>query len=611
MASTRTENKLVALPLGLAIVDLAFQKNAVDPLNPVKFWVLGILALWCFADIASGKNWRQYSARREFKSLIAILGIFAFGCLLAFYFTDVSTTGLLGESGRNLGLLNYIFLVIIIIYSAIKIDFFNLKYIFNCAEILLLALSIYGYAQHFNHDFLKWKNQYSPVILMTGNPDFAASLISILLILTFANIFFQQENRRKVLLAGLSVLSLPALYWTHARQGMITALVGIGFILSVLIWSKSKRIGLGFIALEIALGLMSLLGTLQIGPLTKLLYKDSIRDRGYDWKAAISMFKSHPITGVGLDRYGAYFTQYRSPQYPLIYGYQQTVTNAHNVFLELFATGGIILGTSYLLLTIFIGIQAVSLFKSATQKNRIVVTGLIAAWVAFVAQSCISVDCLAISIWGWTLGGVIIGLSIRSSLATTDKKAYSGRPDSSQEPSAYRGLIFLGLIFSFLLIVVPMYRNETNISKFIASGAPKDPKYQASYLAVAESDFNQTFMSPNYKFQTAVALIKNNYGQEGLNYLNLTIKADKRHLDSYVLLSRIYEDLHFVNLPKAIEARKEIVKLDPYNAENLLGLENDYLLIKQKDQAQQMAFRIQEIAPNTDVAKTAAAILKK
>jgi len=269
------------------------------------------------------------------------------------------------------------------------------------------------------------------------------------------------------------------------------------------------------------------------------------------------------------------------------------------------------LGTSYLLLTIFIGIQAVSLFKSVTQKNRIVVTGLIAAWVAFVAQSCISVDCLAISIWGWTLDGVIIGLSIRSSLATTDKKAYSGRPDSSQEPSAYRGLIFLGLIFSFLLIVVPMYRNETNISKFIASGAPKDPKYQASYLAVAESDFNQTFMSPNYKFQTAVALIKNNYGQEGLNYLNLTIKADKRHLDSYVLLSRIYEDLHFVNLPKAIEARKEIVKLDPYNAENLLGLENDYLLIKQKDQAQQMAFRIQEIAPNTDVAKTAAAILKK
>jgi tetratricopeptide (TPR) repeat protein len=392
---------------------------------------------------------------------------------------------------------------------------------------------------------------------------------------------------------------------------MITALVGIGFILSVLIWSKSKRIGLSFIALEAGVGLMSLLGTVQIGPLTKLLYKDSIRDRGYDWKAAMSMFKSQPITGVGLDRYGAYFTQYRSPQYPLIYGYQQTVTNAHNVFLEFFATGGIILGVGYLLLTIFIGIQAVSLFKNVSQKNRIAVTGLIAAWVAFVAQSCISVDCLAISIWGWTLGGAIIGLSIRSSLAAAEKNAQSGKVYRSGEPSAYRGLVFLGLTFCFLLIVVSMYRNESHISKFIASGAPTNPKYQASYLAVAESDFNQTFMSPNYKFQTAVTLIKNNYAQQGIAYLNLTIKADKRHLDSYVLLSRIYEDLHFVDLPKAIEARKEIVKLDPYNAENLLGLENDYLLIKQKDQARQMASRIQEIAPNTEVAKTAAAVLKK
>jgi len=605
------ENKLVALPLGLAIVDLAFQKNAVDPLNPVKFWVLGVLALWCFADIAAGKNWIQYNSRKEFKSFIAILGFFAVGCLAAFYFTDVPTTGLLGESGRNLGLLNYIFLGVVIFYSVLKLDIFNLNYIFYSAEILLLTLTIYGYAQHFNHDFLKWKNQYSPVILMTGNPDFAASLISILLILTFANIFFQQESLRKVLLAGLLVLSLPVLYWTHALQGMITALVGIGFILSVLIWSKSKRIGLSFIALEAGVGLMSLLGTVQIGPLTKLLYKDSIRDRGYDWKAAMSMFKSQPITGVGLDRYGAYFTQYRSPQYPLIYGYQQTVTNAHNVFLEFFATGGIILGVGYLLLTIFIGIQAVSLFKNVSQKNRIAVTGLIAAWVAFVAQSCISVDCLAISIWGWTLGGAIIGLSIRSSLAAAEKNAQSGKVYRSGEPSAYRGLVFLGLTFCFLLIVVSMYRNESHISKFIASGAPTNPKYQASYLAVAESDFNQTFMSPNYKFQTAVTLIKNNYAQQGIAYLNLTIKADKRHLDSYVLLSRIYEDLHFVDLPKAIEARKEIVKLDPYNAENLLGLENDYLLIKQKDQARQMASRIQEIAPNTEVAKTAAAVLKK
>lgn len=611
VATPLKRDNFVAMPLGMAVIDLAFQKNAFDPLNPVKFWVLGVLAIWCFADMTTGKARRQLSTLNGFKTLLVILGIFVFGCLLAFLFTDVQTIGLLGDTGRTLGVLNYIFLAVIILYTAIKIDFFNVNFVYSSSEILLLLLSVYGIAQHFNHDFLKWQNKNSPVILMTGNPDFAASLLSILLILTFAHFLYEKDLTKRLRLLFTIILSLPAIYWTQARQGMISGVIGIGLLIAALAWGRNKKLGISLLSVEVVFGLISVLGMLQMGPFTKFLYKDSIRDRGYDWRAAISMFKSHPFTGVGFDRYGAYFSQYKSPHYPLIYGYQQTVTNAHNIFLQLFATGGIVLGLAYLGLVLFIGKQAITLFKSSSGKEQIFFTGIIAAWMAFVAQSFISVDCLVTSIWGWVLGGIIIGLSVQILSDAKGESLHQGRASFNGDLTTYRGLVFLGTIACFLLVVVPMYRNESNISKFISASAPQDSKYQAAYLAVAGSTFNQLFMSPNYKFQTALALIKNNYALQGIKYLELTTHADKRDLDSYLLLSRIYEDLHFINLPKAISVRQKIAMLDPYNAENLLSLESDYLLIKQKTQAQKLAMRIEKIAPNTDSAKTAAAILNK
>jgi UDP-glucose 4-epimerase len=77
------------------------------------------------------------------------------------------------------------------------------------------------------------------------------------------------------------------------------------------------------------------------------------------------MFLSNPYTGIGMDSYGLYFKEFRNPEYPLLYGFEITSSNAHNTIIQLFATGGIILGISYLGLLAIILIRGIRLVKNA------------------------------------------------------------------------------------------------------------------------------------------------------------------------------------------------------------------------------------------------------
>ena len=98
---------------------------------------------------------------------------------------------------------------------------------------------------------------------------------------------------------------------------------------------------------------------LQFGPLQQYLYKASVSVRGYYWRAGLEMLSSHPFFGIGIDRYGSYFKQYREVDYPLNVGFQLTSSNAHNTFIQFFATGGIFLGITYLALNLFVLYRAI------------------------------------------------------------------------------------------------------------------------------------------------------------------------------------------------------------------------------------------------------------
>jgi O-antigen ligase len=611
----KNKSRLLALPAGLAFVELAYLQAGSDPLNPVKLWVLGVLATWAFADlVATGHSFEAFKREGAYRALGLILGIFTTAFFIAFILTSVKAVGLFGDSGRNIGLLNYVFLVVMALYSAYKLSFDNINNIYWTVFALNSVLTLYGFLQHYKIDFLQWRTQYNPIILFTGNPDFASSLLGLFAVICVTGLFLDFNYMIKIYIGSVTVVTAIVIYWTQARQGLVATVAGIGFIALVLLWQRSKKGAIWLLVLELTAGLFSILGMLQIGPLTKYFFKNSITDRGYNWRAAVGMLKDHPFFGVGVDRYGAYFLQYRAPKYPLLYGYTQTVTNAHNVFLEIFATAGIFAGMAYLTFIGFIGYRAFIALKNSFGGKQIIITGIVAGWIVFVAQSIISVDSLVISIWGWVLGGAIVGLSIpKAEVASpisgghTPKAGSGTRKRGKPGTSPYRSIVFSISFVGLFLIIVPMYRNEIATLKFSSIQAPTDPAGKDAYRAIAKKTFNQPLLSPNYKVNIATSLARNNYGPEAISYFKQTIKTDPRNTNSYSLLSLIYENLK--SPQEAIPYRKELARLDPYGAENLLSLANDYLITGDKQSAVTTKNSIIAIAPGTDVAKRAEKLL--
>jgi O-antigen ligase len=601
----------------LLFVVLAVQKGASDPLNPIKLWALGVLAIWCFAELATSKQARMQlrtiSALRRFAYfLVSFVSII----FLALLLTPVKSVALLGDSGRNIGFLNYFFLALISLNVASKINVINVKGIYWTVFLLSLLLSAYGFFQHFKVDFLQWGNLYNPIILTTGNPDFAASLLGLFTVVAFAGLFIDFSKVTKVFLIALIPFNILIIYWTQARQGLVATGVGIGFLLLVFGWQKSKKLTFALLGAELLAGLFFILGTLQIGPLTKWAYKASINDRGYDWQAAVGMFKSHPCFGVGVDRYAAYFLQYRAPKYPLIYGYTQTVTNAHNVFLEILATAGIFACLAYIALIGFIAYRAYRALRNSMGKDQIMIAGIVAGWIVFVAQSVISVDALVISIWGWVLGGAIVALSLQASHVVLEtsggrvpKTGTARKRNAGDYGSSYKWIVFAGSLVALSLVVVPMYRNETATARFAQIQSPTDLAGKDIYRAIAKKTFNQPLLNPNAKATIALIMAKNGYAPVAISFFKETIKADPRNTDSYSLLSVVYENLK--SPQEAIPYRKQLAQLDPYGAENLVSLENDFLLTGDKASAITTRDVILAMAPGTDVAKRAAGLITK
>jgi O-antigen ligase len=612
---SKHSERLFALPIALVFIDIAVQKGASDPLNPIKFWFLGLLAMWALANLTTSVHiWIRIRSESTLKILSYLLALFMFGFFLAFVLTPVKSVGLLGDSGRNIGFLNYLFLAIVALLTALRIKLSNVKILYWIIYALSLSLSLYGFFQHFKIDFFKWGNLYNPIILTTGNPDFAASLLGLFTVVVFAGLFIDFSKAIKVLSSVLILFNILIIFWTQARQGLVATAAGIGFLLLVFGWQKSKKLTLVLFGAELLAGVFFILGTLQIGPLTSWVYKASINDRGYNWRAAIGMFKAHPFFGVGVDRYAAYFLQYRAPKYPLIYGYTQTVTNAHNVFLEILATAGIFAGIAYIALILFIAYRAYLAIRNSSGREQMMIAGIVAGWIVFVAQSVISVDSLVISIWGWVLGGAIVGLSLKDLQPTNSvivgrrpKSVISRKGKSRRTASPYRGIVFALSLVALCLIVVPMYRNETATARFSQIQSPTDPAGKDVYRTIAKKTFYQPLLNPNYKANIALTMAKNGYGPEAITYFKETIKDDPRNTNSYSLLALVYENLK--NPKAAIPYRKQLALLDPYGAENLLSLQKDYLLVGDKSSAVSIRDSILAMAPGTDVAKRAAGLI--
>jgi tetratricopeptide (TPR) repeat protein len=454
--------------------------------------------------------------------------------------------------------------------------------------------------QHFGNDFVSWNNPYNSVILTVGNPNFAAALMSLLLVINFAALIDNSMSTTLRFMHGAVTISLFILIvYSDARQGLIAGAFGLSIFLIINLVRKSKILGKLLILIGLVIGLLMVFGMLQKGPLASLIYKGSVSIRGYYWRAAIEMFKHHPIFGVGIDSYNLYFKQYREPQYSLNYGFQITSSNAHNTFLQFFATGGIFVGVAYLIFTLSVFYVAFKKLRSLTGSEFIFYSGILGAWVAYQAQSVISIDNIGLSIWNWVLSGLLIGLSFeRDNLF--DKASNKTINVSKQSLSI---LFSWGLFLISFFTVIILYRGENNYIK-LRDGLSPTVKENRPQISEQVNKVNNTFLiDPYYKFLSTNYLLQIGDNTGALEILQKSHKYNPLNLDYLQALAQYHERSN--NPYEVIHYRKIIYSLDPWNAENLLALGFAYKVTQNEREMQNCLNEILSFASKHPIAEKA------
>lgn len=605
MTRSQISNTVDLIPIrwilaSLFVVTLYFQPTLADPFNSPKLWILMFFAAWLTGYVYT--NRKLIASVKPLNHLCIIVFAFLTFLFASTIMSDFRYVAFFGDTQRRNGFLQYLSLSIILIATSIYIRMSNIKKIFIVTYFISTVSIIYSLMQTTGNDFVKWNNPYNEVISTLGNPNFAAAVMAVMGVITFSSIFIKTfQNPQRLLGALISVLLLFAIYRSNARQGLLAYFFGIGIFLIIWLWTKNRKFGIMAALAGLTVLIISILGMLQSGPLERYLYKPSVSIRGYYWRAGIEMLKNHPFFGVGIDNYGFYFKEFRETNYPLTYGFEITSSNAHNTFIQFFATGGFFLGLAYLLLNGYIIKQAITGIRNLTGSNRMYLAAIFAAWVAFHAQSLISIDNIGISIWGWVLGGSIVGLSISANSKVNEKEAFFQQKRS--EINLIRAITSGVSALMVIILVVLLYRGESNSYNGSENVNLQDQASRNYYKELQLKVINTPLNDPTYKLFAASRLIQSGYVEEGLAEAKNIYFQNPRNLDALLLFALTYEQLN--DLPEAITYREKIALLDPWNAMNYLALGKYYKQQGNLDKSKEMLKKILSFAATNKIADQA------
>jgi hypothetical protein len=369
---------------------------------------MGLLSFSAIA-ILTLKSYRFIWAQHKFL-ILALFGFLLASINSIIQSNSPITQQLYGVYGRNNGFLLYLFLILIFIATLSTGKISTSK---NVVLSLVIAGSVNviycGWVLAFG-DFVGWTNPYGNILGTLGNPNFIGAFLgmfsSVLVTLAIANI-----RNLKIFLLIITTLGITTfeIVKSNAIQGRVLLVVGLAINGFFLIRSrfKSQIPAMIFSSISTLGGVFGLLGALQIGPLAKIIYKDSVSLRGEYWNAGLNMAQTHLFSGVGFDSYGDWYRLSRRAS-ALVRPGPETVTNtAHNVFIDIFAFGGLPLLVSYLAI---LGIVIASIIRYflRNQEFDYIFVSLVGAWLCFQLQSVISINQIGLAVWGWVLGAAIV-----------------------------------------------------------------------------------------------------------------------------------------------------------------------------------------------------------
>ena len=528
-----------------------------DPVNVTKMVALAVLAFG-LAPIIFVKSSRMLWADAKLQIIAAgLFVIFAISAVV----NSSSPFGqnFYGAYGRNTGFLTYFSLTLVFLATlALRRaeSFRNILYGLLAAGVINV---IYGAWTLTFGDFVAWNNPYDRILGTFGNPNFIGAFLGI-----FASVLvaFLIKPETKLAIKLIGVLFLLATVFeiksSKAVQGVVVTGGGTALVIFYYLRSKFTKWTIPFIYLGSVgvVGFVALMGALQKGPLTSIVYKTSVSLRGEYWQAGINMANAHPFTGVGMDAYGDWYRRARDAQALILPGPSTTSNAAHNVFIDILAYGGYPLFIAYMALFIMSLIAAIKLTFIQKEFNFVKV-GLIVAWICYQVQALISINQIGIAVWGWVTGGALIAYEY----STRNTKSEDGPKTNSRKMVKNNALISpqmlagLGIVVG-ILIAIPPISGDIKWRQAI--------KAQSAELVTAA--LTPSYLSPensNLYVNATQIFEQNNLPAMAYKYGKLNTAYNPNYFDSW----RLLYSLKNATAEDRKLAKENMIRLDPLNDE--------------------------------------------
>jgi tetratricopeptide (TPR) repeat protein len=287
------------------------------------------------------------------------------------------------------------------------------------------------------------------------------------------------------------------------------------------------------------------------------------------------MFKSHPFTGVGIDRYGENYRTFRDVTAALRTGPSNIVNYAHNAFLQLLATGGLLLFLAYLAIIISVAFAAFKGLKKFKGNDKALFGALVALWFAFQVQAQVSIDQITIAAIGWVLAGSVFALGFNGELIA--EKAFQPntysmkRRTSMQNSTLVAGGLSIVLVITSFAWLVPIWRADYNIRNArILQGDRGDFNFLAKKKKAALEAVSSAPGEIRYKILAADALVTAKELELARQQLKNALDMDPQSYEAIGYAAQVYERAELID--EAIKIRIVATKMDPNDTDNWLQL---------------------------------------
>ena len=557
------------LGIGSAFVAVIVVTGTVtDPVNVTKLFALGGVAAAAFAVLLAFGIQELWANSKGLVISVALLQIAGISAVMNSEAPLVQN--IYGVYGRNTAFITYILLSFVILSAAVlrtQSSFTILIWGLLGAGFVNVAYSLWAIVFG---DFIAWSNPYGNILGTFGNPNFIGAFLGLFAACLVA--YSLKKGVRTELRVGAAMIFLITVYEiidSSAIQGRVVVAAGLGIVGFYLVRSKFETVVaqasyLLFVAVG---GVFALLGALQIGPLTKYIYKTSVSLRGEYWQAGWKMGSDHPLTGVGFDTYGDWYRRARDTQALVLPGPNTTTNAAHNVPFDVFAFGGWPLFIVYLGILALSAIAIIKVTIRVRKYDAVFVT-LTTAWVCYQLQSVISINQIGLAVWGWLFGGALIAYEVATrpskdevSSDVVKEKQSSGRTakaKSSETIFSSTLVAGIGAVIG-LLIACPPYSADAKWRSAITS----------QNVQKVEEALIPGYLSPqnSFRYSSAVQLLESSKLYDlAYKYAQIGVEFNPNNFDSWKVLYFISKSSP-EDKARALENMK---RLDPNNP-NVLG----------------------------------------